>query len=136
MPDFDEDDARKGAIRRTCEPKLAQHDFAREGGLDRVIYDLELRQDIKLAWQELDFKARLEAVLEEIRRHQIAEPERRQKPGPKPTQFERVADEMRETEHGAEYLRAMKLVEMEETYKASTHTCWRARRAVIRIISN
>lgn len=138
MPDFDENDARKGASNRTHDPKLARHDFARERKSDRIRYDVGLERDIKLAQQELDFDARLKAVLEEIRRHQIPEPERRQKPGPKATQFDRVVDEMRETarKRGAEYLRAMKLVAMEKEYKASSHTCWRARRAVIQIISD
>jgi hypothetical protein len=132
MPDFEEDDG-EGASNRTHDPELARHDFAREGAFDRIIYDLELRQDIKLAWQELDFKARLEAVLKEIRRHQIAEPEPRQKPGPKPTQFERVKAAMGETvrAHGVEHLRAMKYELMKALYGASDHTCSRARKAVL-----
>jgi hypothetical protein len=38
MSDFDEDDARKGAIQRSCDPKLVQHNFAKESDLDRIIY--------------------------------------------------------------------------------------------------
>jgi hypothetical protein len=141
MPIIDDDDDRKGAFERTYDPELVRHDVRlREDAFDRF-YELALDQDIKRAWLELAFKARLEShmkvVQELLRGQQLAEPEPRQKPGPKATVFERVKAEMCETirEHGIECLRGMKLELMKEIYNASPSTCHRAKHAVLSELS-
>jgi len=118
---------------------VSDFDDEEEGAFGRT-YDEQLREDIRDAALELIFKKTTEvhAVLEWLRGQQLAAPEPRQKPGPKPGVFERVKAAMHETirEHGAEYLRAMKQELMRELYKASPHTCWRAKRAVLSELSS